>query len=195
MSGNAEMIFFYGDIIKNEYMGKKRNKISQIGRKKTIVSSIGKFYVVDIDHIEKTSMAHPTDIESLESIYPNIGKAIESIYHIGDKKNTPYPPIGKRVTLQGIKKRGNKKRSSIYPPLKEMGVFEVKLGRVGSICIKKGAFLSPTEDLLDKIAKLTGKAISSPLREKIVGSVYPPIGIVLVEKGDIIKVIKNNGRK
>ena len=176
-------------------MGKKRNKISQIGRKKTIVSSIGKFYVVDIDHVEKASMAHPTDIESLESIYPNIGKAIESIYHIGDKGNTPYLPIGKRVTLQRINKRGNKKRSSIYPPLKEMGVFEVKLGRVASTCIKKGAFLSPTEDLLDKIAKLTGKAISSPLREKIVGSVYPPIGIVLVEKGDIIKVIKNNGRK
>ena len=176
-------------------MEKKRNKISQIGRKKTIVSSIGKFYVVDIDHVEKASMAHPTDIESLESIYPNIGKAIESIYHIGDKGNTPYLPIGKRVTLQRIKKRGNKKRSSIYPPLKEMGVFEVKLGRVASTCIKKGAFLSPTEDLLDKIAKLTGKAISSPLREKIVGSVYPPIGIVLVEKGDIIKVIKNNGRK
>ena len=177
-------------------MGKKRNKTSQIGRKKTIVPSFEKIYVVDIDRVEKTSMAHPTDIESLESIYPNIGKAIESIYHIGDKKNTPYPPIGKRVTLQGIKKiRGNIKRSSIYPSLKEMGVFEVKLGRVASTCIKKGAFLSPTEDLLDKIAKLTGKAISSPLREKIVGSVYPPIGIVLVEKGDIIKVIKNNGRK
>ena len=189
------MIFFYGDIIKNEYMGKKRNKASQIGRKKPVVPSFGKFYVIDIDHVDETSMAHPTDIESLESIYPNIGKAIESIYHIGNKKNTPYPPIGKRVTLQGMKKSGNIKCSSIYPPLKEMGVFEVKIGRVGSTGIKKGAFLTPTEDLLDKIAKLTGKAISSPLRKKIVGSVYPPIGIVLVEKGDIIKVIKNNGRK
>lgn len=76
-----------------------------------------------------------------------------------------------------------------------MGVFEVKIGRVGSTCIKKGAFHSLTEDLLDKRAKLTGKTISSPLRKIIVGSVYPPIGIVLVEKGDIIKVIKNNGRK
>ena len=70
-------------------MGKKRNKASQIGRKKTVVPSFGKFYVVDIDHVEKTSMVHPTDIESLESIYPNIGKAIESLYHIGDKRNTP----------------------------------------------------------------------------------------------------------
>lgn len=177
-------------------MRKKRNKISLIGHKKTIVPSFGKFYIVDIDYVEKTSMAHPTDIESLESIYPNIGKVIESIYNIGDKRNTHYSPIGKRVTLQGIKKiRGNIKRSSIYPSLKEMGVFEVKTGKVGSTCIKKGAFHSPTEDLLDKIAKLTGKTISSPLRKIIVGSVYPPIGIVLVEKGDIIKVIKNNGRK
>lgn len=49
--------------------------------------------------------------------------------------------------------------------------------------------------MLDKITELTGKTISSPLREKIVGSVYPPIGIALVEKGNIVKIIKNNGRK
>jgi hypothetical protein len=175
-------------------MGKKQNKVS---RKKPFVHqpAYGKFYVVDIDHMDDASMTHPIDIKSLRSIYPGLGKTLESIYHIGDRRSTPYPPIGRKGILQGRKKLGNIKRTSIYPPLQTRGVIEVKLAGTGSFGTKKQAFLSPAEDMLDKITELTGKTISSPLREKIVGSVYPPIGIALVEKGNIVKIIKNNGRK
>ena len=178
-------------------MGKKRNEISHLGHKK--MKPLGaprrKFYVVDVDHLEDTSTIHPIDIRSLNSIYPTIGKTLESICHVDDKRKIIYPPIGKRETLQSRKKRVELKSTSVYPPLTKKGIFEIKVGRVGMAGAKKRAVVSTTEELLDKVAKLTGKTISSPLREKIVGSVYPPIGIALVEKGNIVKIIKNNGRK
>ena len=173
-------------------MRKKQNKFS---RKKPFGPAYGKFYVVDIDHLDDASMAYPIDIKSLRSIYPSLGKTIESIYHIGDRRSTPYPPIGRKGTLHGRKKQGYTKCASIYPPLQGKGIIEVRVGNSGSFVSKKRAFLSPVEEMLDKITKLTGKTISSPLREKIASSVYPPIGIALVEKGNIVKVIKYNGRK
>ena len=41
--------------------------------------SSGIFYVVDIDHIGDMSKTHPISIESLKSIYLNIGESIEFI--------------------------------------------------------------------------------------------------------------------
>ena len=154
-----------------------------------------KFYVVDVDHLEDTSTIHPIDIRSLNSIYPTIGKTIESIYHVDDKRITIYPPIGKRGTQQSRKKRVELKYASVYPPLTKKGVFEIKVGRAVLAGAKKRASVSTTEELLDKVAKLTGKTISPTLRGKIVGSIYPPIGIASVEKGNVIEIINNDGRK
>lgn len=146
-------------------MRKKRKTTGHFGYKKTYGASYGKIYVVDIDHLDDTSAAHPIDIRSLKSKYPNIGETIES--HIGDIRRSVYPPLGiRKVTLQRVKK-GNMKETS----------------------------LGSTEYLLDKVTKLTGKTLPSPLRNKIVSSVYPPLGIALVEHGDIIKIINNDGRK
>ena len=154
-----------------------------------------KFYVVDVDHLEDTSTIHPIDIRSLNSIYPTIGKTIESIYHVDDKRITIYPPIGKRGTQQSRKKRVELKYASVYPPLTKKGVFEIKVGRAVLAGAKKRASVSTTEELLDKVAKLTGKTISPTLRGKIVGSIYPPVGIAIVEKGNVIEIINNDGRK
>ena len=178
-------------------MGRKRNESGHLGRKKMKILGTPrrKIYVVDVDYLEDTSTIHPIDIRSLNSIYPTIGKTIESIYHVNDKRQTIYPSVGKRETLRSRKKRVELKSISVYPPLTKKGIFEIKVGGYGLAGAKKRAVVSTTEELLDKVAKLTGKTISSPLREKIVGSVYPPIGIALVEKGNIVKIIKNNGRK
>ena len=70
-----------------------------------------------------------------------------------------------------------------------------KVGRAVLAGAKKRASVSTTEELLDKVAKLTGKTISPTLRGKIVGSIYPPIGIAIVEKGNVIEIINNDGRK
>lgn len=178
-------------------MGKKRNEISHLGHKKmkTLGAPRRKFYVVDVDHLEDTSTIHPIDIRSLNSIYPTIGKTIESIYHVDDKRITIYPPIGKRGTQQSRKKRVELKYASVYPPLTKKGVFEIKVGRAVLAGAKKRASVSTTEELLDKVAKLTGKTISPTLRGKIVGSIYPPVGIAIVEKGNLIKIINNDGRE
>lgn len=160
-------------------MGKRRKVIGNLGYKKTSGASHGKFYVVDMDHAGDLTKVHSIGIESLKSIYPNIGKTLKSISPITKKMATPYPPIGKDMALQGKRKVRIAKSSSIYPPLIENGIIEVKV----------------TEDLLDKVTQITGKAVSSSLEKRIVKSPYPPVGIVLVEKGKIIKVIKNNGRK
>lgn len=146
-------------------MGKKRNVIGNLCFKKMSGTSSGMFYVVDIDHVGDISKAHPVSIESLKSIYPNIGEAIDFISPVVGKKATPYPPIGKKRNLKGIK--GAKRR----------------------------AFLGSADEMFDKVTQITGKAISSSLKKRVVNSVYPPIGIVLVKDGEIIKVIKNNGRK
>lgn len=178
-------------------MGKKRNELSHLGHKK--MKPLGaprrKFYVVDVDHLEDTSTIHPIDIRSLNSIYPTIGKTIESIYHVDDKRITIYPPIGKRGTQQSRKKRVELKYASVYPPLTKKGVFEIKVGRAVLAGAKKRASVSTTEELLEKVAKLTGKTISPTLRGKIVGSIYPPVGIAIVEKGNLIKIINNDGRE
>jgi len=178
-------------------MGRKRNESGHLGHKK--MKPLGaprrKFYVVDVDHLEDTSTIHPIDIRSLNSIYPTIGKTIESIYHVDDKRITIYPPIGKRGTQQSRKKRVELKYASVYPPLTKKGVFEIKVGRAVLAGAKKRASVITTEELLDKVAKLTGKTISPTLRGKIVGSIYPPVGIAIVEKGNLIKIINNDGRK
>ena len=178
-------------------MGRKRNKSGHLGRKKMKILGTPrrKFYVVDVDYLEDTSTIHPIDIRSLNSIYPTIGKTLESIYHVDDKRKIIYPPIGKRETLQSRKKRVELKSTSVYPPLTKKGIFEIKVGRVGMAGAKKRAVVSTTEELLNKVAKLTGKTISPTLRGKIVGSIYPPVGIAIVEKGNIIKIINNDGRK
>lgn len=178
-------------------MGRKRNESGHLGRKKMKILGAPrrKFYVVDVDHLEDTSTIHPIDIRSLNSIYPTIGKTIESIYHVDDKRITIYPPIGKRGTQQSRKKRVELKYASVYPPLTKKGVFEIKVGRAVLAGAKKRASVSTTEELLDKVAKLTGKTISPTLRGKIVGSIYPPIGIAIVEKGNVIEIINNDGRK
>ena len=178
-------------------MGRKRNESGHLGRKKMKILGTphSKFYVVDVDHLEDTSTIHPIDIRSLNSIYPTIGKTIESIYHVDDKRITIYPPIGKRGTLQSRKKRVELKSTSVYPPLTKKGIFEIKVGRYGLAGAKKRAVVSTTEELLDKVAKLTGKTISPTLRGKIVGSIYPPVGIAIVEKGNLIKIINNDGRE
>ena len=87
------------------------------------------------------------------------------------------------------------KSTSVYPPLTKKGIFEIKVGRVGMAGAKKRSSVSTTEELLDKAAKLTGKTISPTLRGKIVGSIYPPVGIAIVEKGNVIEIINNDGRK
>lgn len=178
-------------------MGRKRNESGHLGHKK--MKPLGaprrKFYVVDVDHLEDTSTIHPIDIRSLNSIYPTIGKTIESIYHVDDKRITIYPPIGKRGTQQSRKKRVELKYASVYPPLTKKGVFEIKVGRAVLAGAKKRASVITTEELLDKVAKLTGKTISPTLRGKIVGSIYPPVGIAIVEKGNLIKIINNDGRE
>lgn len=178
-------------------MGRKRNESGHLGRKKMKILGAPrrKFYVVDVDHLEDTSTIHPIDIRSLNSIYPTIGKTIESIYHVDDKRITIYPPIGKRGTQQSRKKRVELKYASVYPPLTKKGVFEIKVGRAVLAGAKKRASFSTTEELLDKVAKLTGKTISPTLRGKIVGSIYPPIGIAIVEKGNVIEIINNDGRE
>jgi len=178
-------------------MGRKRNESGHLGRKKMKILGTPrrKFYVVDVDYLEDTSTIHPIDIRSLNSIYPTIGKTIESIYHVDDKRITIYPPIGKRGTLQSRKKRVELKSTSVYPPLTKKGIFEIKVGRYGLAGAKKRAVVSTTEELLDKVAKLTGKTISPTLRGKIVGSIYPPVGIAIVEKGNLIKIINNDGRE
>lgn len=178
-------------------MGRKRNESGHLGRKKMKILGAPrrKFYVVDVDHLEDTSTIHPIDIRSLNSIYPTIGKTIESIYHVDDKRITIYPPIGKRGTQQSRKKRVELKYASVYPPLTKKGVFEIKVGRAVLAGAKKRASVSTTEELFDKVAKLTGKTISPTLRGKIVGSIYPPIGIAIVEKGNVIEIINNDGRK
>ena len=178
-------------------MGRKRNESGHLGHKK--MKPLGaprrKFYVVDVDHLEETSTIHPIDIRSLNSIYPTIGKTIESIYHVDDKRITIYPPIGKRGTQQSRKKRVELKYASVYPPLTKKGVFEIKVGRAVLAGAKKRASVSTTDELFDEVAKLTGKTISPTLRGKIVGSIYPPIGIAIVEKGNVIEIINNDGRK
>lgn len=178
-------------------MGRKRNESGHLGHKKmkTLGAPRRKFYVVDVDHLEDTSTIHPIDIRSLNSIYPTIGKTIESIYHVDDKRITIYPPIGKRGTQQSRKKRVELKYASVYPPLTKKGVFEIKVGRAVLAGAKKRASVITTEELLDKVAKLTGKTISPTLRGKIVGSIYPPVGIAIVEKGNLIKIINNDGRE
>lgn len=178
-------------------MGRKRNATGHLGhkKKKILGTPCRKFYVVDVDHLEDTSTIHPIDIRSLNSIYPTIGKTIESIYHVDDKRKIISTPRGKREVLQSRKRCVELKSASVYPPLTKKAVFEIKVVRVGIAGTKKRAVVSTTEELLDKVDKLTGKTISPTLRGKIAGSVYPPVGIAIVEKGNIIKIINNDGRK
>ena len=134
-------------------MGRKRNESGHLGRKKMKILGMphSKFYVVDVDHLEDTSTIHPIDIRSLNSIYPTIGKTLESICHVDDKRKIIYPPIGKRETLQSRKKRVELKSTSVYPPLTKKGIFEIKVGRVGMAGAKKRASVSTKEELLERM--------------------------------------------